>query len=141
MLKTLSNIVDLSEVDWKYVYEKATSNIVKNVCEYAKDNYKFVGNKNIEGKYIADMSLKFDIAKPTVVRFLKIGRDLGWCDYITYWEKAKIIEEKVYELYQQDRNQGYDAIAQQLGVEVWDVANATKKLIKNNKIIARRKNV
>lgn len=141
MLKTLSNIVDLSEVDWKYVYEKATSNIVKNVCEYAKDNYKFVGNKNIEGKYIADMSLKFDIAKPTVVRFLKIGRDLGWCDYITYWEKAKIIEEKVYELYQQDRNQGYDAIAQQLGVEVWDVTNAAKKLIKNNKIIARRKHV
>lgn len=141
MLKTLSNIVDLSEVDWQYVYEKATSNIVKNVCEYAKDNYKFIGNKKIEGKYITDMSLKFDIAKPTVVRFLKIGRDLGWCDYITYWEKAKLIENKVYELYQQDRNQGYDEIAKKLGVEIWDVANATKKLIKNNKIIARRKHV
>lgn len=141
MLKMLSNIVDLSVVDWQYVYEKATSNIVKNVCEYAKENYKFVGNKKIESKYIENISLKFDIAKPTVVRFLKIGRDLGWCTYITYWEKSKIIEDKVYELYQQDRNQGYEDIAQKLGVEIWDVANATKKLIKNNKIIARRKYV
>lgn len=141
MLKTLSNIVDLSTVDWQYVYEKATSNIVKNVCEYAKENYKFVGNKKIESNYIEDISLKFDIAKPTVVRFLKIGRDLGWCTYITCWERSKTIEDKVYELYQQDRNQGYEDIARKLGVEIWDVANATNKLIKNNKIIARRKYV
>lgn len=141
MQEKLSDILDLSSVNWEYVYEQATSNVVKNVCKYAKDNYTFVGNKKIEGQYVKEISLKFNIAKDTVIRFLKIGRDLGWCDYITCWERAKIIEDKVYELYQQNRNQGYEDIARKLDIEVWDVANATKKLIKNNKIIARRKYV
>lgn len=139
MQNMLSDIIDMSSVNWKYVYEKATSNIVKSVCEYAKSNYTFIGDKLTEGKYIEEISIKFDIAPATVVRFLKIGRDLGWCEYTTYWERAKIIEDKVYELYQQDRNQGYEIIAQKLGIEIWNVANATKKLIKNNKLIARRK--
>ena len=137
-IKMLSGIIDLSNVNWEYVYQNATSNMVKRVCEYANQHYSFIGNKLVESKYITEISHKFDIANLTVVRFLKVGRGLGWCNYISYIERAKDIEDKVYELYQQNRNQGYESIAQQLGIEIWDVANATKKLIKNNKIIARR---
>lgn len=137
---SLSNIIDLSNVDWEYVYKNSTSNLIKKVCEYANSNYSFTGNKFVESKYISAISNEFDIAKATVVRFLKIGRNYGWCNYITCFEKAKNIEDKVYEIYQNNREQGYESIAKQLNVEVWDVANATKRLINNNKISSRRKN-
>jgi hypothetical protein len=133
-INALSKIIDLSQVDWETIYKKAISNIVKKVCEYANDNYKFVGDKYKESKYIDDISNNFNLAHATVIRFLKIGRNFGWCEYISCHEKSKIIEEKVYNLYKRKRNQSYKEIAQKLDIEIYDVASATKKLIKNNKI-------
>ena len=139
IINSLSNILDLSMVDWEYVYINSTSNLVKKVCEYANENYTFVGNKLVESKYISDIANEFDISNPTVVRYLKTGRNYGWCEYVTCLEKSKIIEDKVYKIYMNNREQGYESIAKQLNVEVWDVANATKRLINNNKITSRRK--
>lgn len=140
-IKQLSGIIDLSNVDWKYIYENAVSNIVKKICQYADKHYTFTGNKRIESKYILEISQKFDINKATVVKFLKVGRDFGWCNYITWLERAKDIENKIYELYKKNRNQSLENIAQQLGIQVWDVGNATTRLIKNNKIVPRRNKI
>lgn len=137
-MKMLSNIIDMSDVDWKYVYENATSNIVKQVCEYANKNYEFTGDKLKESQYISEISKKFDIAKVSVVRFLKTGRNLGWCEYITYREKSREIKNNILKLYKENRNQSIKDIAKQLDIKVWDVSNATKQLIRENEIIARR---
>lgn len=101
-------------------------------------NYEFTGDKLKESQYISEISKKFDIAKVSVVRFLKTGRNLGWCKYITCWEKSKEVKDKVLELYKENRNQSIKDIAKQLGIKAWDVSNATKQLIKDNEIIARR---
>lgn len=41
-------------------------------------------------------------------------------------------------MYIKNRNLSYKQIADTLNIEIWDVANATTRLIKKNKIISTR---
>lgn len=71
---------DLSVVDWKMCDEYALKNIIKEVCDYYKNNtdasYEYVANK-------------FHISKCTVGRYLKRGLKVDW---ITEFEYKNILK-------------------------------------------------
>lgn len=68
----LSNIFDLSKIDWLKCHEYACSSRVKEVCDLWENGM----NDTIK---IAD---KLKIGKTTVNRYLNAGVNLGWCKYI-----------------------------------------------------------
>ena len=70
----LSNIFDLSNIDWVRCEQYAMKNIVKSVC----DEYN-----NREGVSIIEIAKKHGISRNTVRNYLKIGSKFGWCDYNT----------------------------------------------------------
>lgn len=67
----LNDIFDLSKVNWDKCNAFATSNITKEVCLYYE--------KNKSSK--KEISNLFGISSNTVLRYLKAGNKLGWCDY------------------------------------------------------------
>ena len=64
--------VSSSDIDWQKCAEFATSNFVKTVCEYQKEHPELMQHE------IAD---KFHIHRKTVVRYMKQGVKLGWCNF------------------------------------------------------------
>lgn len=68
----LSEIFDLSEIDWKYCKEFATKNLIKEVCNYYNE-HDFIENQEI--------AKVFGLNTLTIGRYLKSGNDLGWCNY------------------------------------------------------------
>lgn len=68
----LSELFDLSYIDWDECNKQATKNIVYEVCNYHKDN------PDISPPNIAKL---FKIAHITVINYLKKGVELGWCKY------------------------------------------------------------
>lgn len=138
IIKSIGNLLDLSDVDWNKIHENSTHNIVKEICIYANKHYTFNGDRLKDAEKITEISLKFHVCRSTVIRYLKRGRNFGWCEYITFLERSKIITDKVYNMYIKNRNLSYKQIADTLNIEIWDVANATTRLIKKNKIISTR---
>lgn len=71
MESKLNEMFDLINIDWNICEEGARSSKVKKACElWAKGD----GNT----KVIAE---KLNISITTVIKYLKIGTSLGWCDY------------------------------------------------------------
>jgi len=68
----LSKIFDLSNIDWNYCAEKAMKNIEKEVCDFYNIS---------DDKYPSYISQHFHIDRHTVVKYLKHGMELGWCNY------------------------------------------------------------
>ena len=67
----LSNIFDLSKIDWNKCEEYAISNIVKDVCEMYN---------NIT-KNTLDIANYFKISQTAVQTYLNKGTKLRWCNY------------------------------------------------------------
>ena len=88
----LKHIFTLDLVDWIKVYEFATENIIKNICE----NYEI--NKNIMN--MKDIAQNNHVHITTLIHYLKIGNDIGWCNYKPKKRgkrKVKVIElNKIY---------------------------------------------
>lgn len=68
----LRNIVNLELVDWNKVFEFASKNIIKEVCDYK--------NKN-PNAYTTDTAKIFHIGKETIREYWIKGTELGWCYY------------------------------------------------------------
>lgn len=82
----LSNIFDLSKIDLLKCQEFAiNSNKVKEVCNY----WYLHNNINNEGLTITYLAKIFNLSKSSIVNFLKKGRTLGWCEYMTKEEYKK----------------------------------------------------
>ena len=64
-------IFDLSYVNWIKCEENACKNIVKEICDYYKNN----------PIRISDIAKIFNISTSTVRRCLEKGDKLGWCNY------------------------------------------------------------
>lgn len=79
----ISNIFDLSNIDWQKCGVYAVGNLVKDVCDYKNENVDVSNNK------IDEM---FNISRTTVTEYLNQGMELGWCN--NYVEKHKSIIEK-----------------------------------------------
>lgn len=68
----LKNIVDLSKINWIDVENFCATNMVKTACEL---------KRNHPNLYPYEIGLKLNLSHNTIIRYLKIGRKLGWCDY------------------------------------------------------------
>lgn len=67
----LSQVFDLSLINWDLCNEYATKNIVKEVCDYYNQTL-------FSGTQIAK---NLNMGQTTVYRYLRKGKELGWCDY------------------------------------------------------------
>ncbi|MEX0082987.1 hypothetical protein AB2T90_11175 [Clostridium butyricum] len=79
----LKELFDLSKVDWNKVLENSSNSLIRKVCDYKRDN------PNIKTKALCEkMKLKSD----TIIKYLKMGNELGWCNY----EAVKNIKVEIY---------------------------------------------
>lgn len=76
----LSELIDLSNIDWKICEEKSLQNLIKEVCDYKKDN---------PNKTSKDVSNEFGISRGTAINYMKKGNILGWCEYDAKIESSK----------------------------------------------------
>lgn len=73
----LSELFDLSNIDWISCEEYAVSNIVKEVCDYWHEHVEING-EDLTSK---DFSNIFKVHRSTICRYLNKGSKLGWCNY------------------------------------------------------------
>lgn len=78
----LNELFDLSEIDWLKAEEFALSNRVKEICNFKKDN------PNITTNEIEEIS---NIERTTIVKYLKRGAKLGWCEYNPQKERERVV--------------------------------------------------
>lgn len=71
--------VDMDKINWNDCYKYATKNIVKEVC-------LTFSSSNITAKDVGDI---FGLTKNTIISYLKIGNNLGWCNYNSKDEMIK----------------------------------------------------
>ena len=89
----LSELYDLSKIDWLKCEEFALRNFEKEICEY--------WNNKQENETIKDFANHFNLSEITIVKYLKRGTELGWCEYIgnkkriaMYDSKGNVIREE-----------------------------------------------
>lgn len=80
----LNDMFDLSKVNWLKCEEFALSNRVKEVCDY--------WNNKEEWETTTDLANKFNLGRTTIIRYLKQGVKLGWCNYNSEEEAKKNIK-------------------------------------------------
>ena len=68
----LNEIFNLNDINWYEIDKKSENNKVKIVCEYKNQN------ENLTSKDIGD---KLKLNRSTVIKYLKKGNELGWCNY------------------------------------------------------------
>jgi predicted transcriptional regulator len=71
MNSELSDMFDLSEINWNECNVKSQKSLVKLVCDYYTETH-------LKSKEIAR---HFKLAPTTVVSYLKRGMKIGWCTY------------------------------------------------------------
>lgn len=79
----LNELFDLSKIDWSKCEEYALKNKVKEVCNYYNEHPEM---------FIVDLVKKFGISRDSIVRYLKSGVKLGWCQYDAKESKRRIGE-------------------------------------------------
>lgn len=67
----LSEILDLSQIDWTKCDRNSQKNLVKEVCDYYEETHE----------KLSVMSKIFKISEPTVRTYLRKGNEFGWCNY------------------------------------------------------------
>lgn len=72
----LSSIFDLSNINWGLCNEESQNSLVRQVCDLYNNGYRNI-----------DIVNKLHIDRHTVTRYLKAGRELGWCKYVNKFEK------------------------------------------------------
>lgn len=81
----ISEIFNLHEINWINISKKSNTSLIKIVC----DLWDSVNNN------VAYMSNKLSLSENTVVKYLKIGSELGWCDYNAKEEIVKSINKRI----------------------------------------------
>lgn len=82
----LSEIFDLSKIDWLKCESEASSNLVKQVCDY----WYLHNEINHEELSTTDIGKVFNLERGTICRYLKRGIVLGWCTtYSPKFEQLK----------------------------------------------------
>lgn len=81
----LSQLFDLSIINWNKCAEFANKNIVKEVCDY--------WNNKKEDETTSDIGKKFNLDRSSITNYLKKGIKLGWCYYNPKEEMRKIARQ------------------------------------------------
>lgn len=69
----LNELFDLSKIDWLKCEEFALKNVAKVICDY--------WNNKEENETTVDLGNIFNLERKAIVRYLKKGVKLGWCNY------------------------------------------------------------
>ena len=72
IIKELGQHFDLSKVDWKKAMANTRNSIMVEICNYYKEN---------KGLKIKEIIENLPYSKSSVLKYLKIGAELGLCDY------------------------------------------------------------
>ena len=83
---SLSKYFDLSSVNWELCELKARKSIIKEICDYKKDN---------PNSSTGDIAKIYKINQNTCSRYLKIGKEVGWCHYDVEEESKRNAEKAV----------------------------------------------
>ena len=78
----LSELFDLSEIDWVKCDKDTQKNLVKEVCEY--------WNNKAHWETTEDLVKYFGLSRPTIIDYLKKGTILSWCYYDGKEELKKV---------------------------------------------------
>lgn len=85
MQSELSNIFDLSNINWDKCHLDGLTNKLKEICDYrAKYN-------NVTSYELANI---FNLSSVTILRYLNIGASIGLCNYNGEEEASRLISEK-----------------------------------------------
>ena len=107
----LANMFDLSKVDWNKCEEFACSNLVKEVCNYWHEHREING----EGITTKDIGEVFGLGRYAIIKYLKQGVKLGWCNYDPKEENkrsAKVNGKAKYQpIYCEELNEIFVSIA------------------------------
>ena len=68
----LNTLFNLNNINWKEINKLALNNLVKEVCLYYKDN---------DNCSTTVLTKEFNLDKSTIIKYLKQGTKLGWCNY------------------------------------------------------------
>ena len=78
-IKLLGDILDIKNTNWNYVWELSQKSLVKEVCDYyEKHKCSTLG-----------LALFFQLNVCTIIKYLKLGNDLGFCNYNVEDQKRK----------------------------------------------------
>lgn len=88
------------DVDWYECNNFATNNMTKLLCEFW-ESYKTEEKQELNTKIIAD---HFKISQSSILRHMKVGRDAGWCDFLTRIEKSHLRRDNIIQLYLEGMN-------------------------------------
>lgn len=85
----LSELFNLSRINWEKCDLEATENLAKEVCIYTEET--------MPNKY-KDISQKFNLCEDTIRRYLKLGVKYGWCsnraiEKLTVPKKISVYDE------------------------------------------------
>ena len=72
IIKELGQHFDLSKVDWEKAMANTRNSIMVEICNYYKEN---------KGLKIKEIIENLPYSKSSVLKYLKIGAELGLCDY------------------------------------------------------------
>lgn len=103
----LAKLFDLSKIDWLKFGEISYSNLIKKVCAIKKNNPNLTST---------DISKLMKLSSVTILKYLKKGTKLGWCNYNPKEESAKAKEKsakmakernsKIVEIFKDDKSLG-----------------------------------
>ena len=103
----LVKMFDLSNINWNKCHEFACSNLVKVVCDYWHEHIE-VNGENITTKDIGEM---FGLSRHAIIRYLKQGVKLGWCNYDPKEESKKSGGQNNQPIYCPELNRIFTSIA------------------------------
>ena len=72
--------------------EFAANNLTKEICNYY----------NCNGNNVTDVMKEFCMCRGTIIKYLKLGNNLNWCNYnpnIIVKQKIDVIDKYGYKLY------------------------------------------
>lgn len=86
----LSSVFDLSHIDWEYCHTQSLNSLIKQACDLYNSKYK-----------IKDICNILQLSNGTIDKYLKIGTELEWCNYINPLHRKvnvynKITNELIY---------------------------------------------
>lgn len=88
ILPAVLNFIE-EDIDWNECGKAASGNYCKEVCNYYNEH----------DVSIDDLVQKFRIDRSTIYHYLKIGNEVGWCDYLP---NRSIFNSKSFGVYKND---------------------------------------
>ena len=77
IINNLDGVLDISKADWEKIRKNSYSNLLKKVCDYKKCNPELT---------TFQIGKIFHLSNVTVLKYLKIGTEIGWCEYNASYE-------------------------------------------------------